>query len=63
MNHRLINLLAILVLAVAGAFVFAPPVFADGEEPVCTTPSGGECTGEDCCTIDDACFAKCPIEQ
>ncbi|HEX6938826.1 MAG TPA: hypothetical protein VF158_05400 [Longimicrobiales bacterium] len=63
-KHR-INLLAAVVIAVGGlALIDQAPAAAQGNATAmaCSTPSGGQCTGAKCCTIDDACFDDCPIQ-
>jgi len=65
MRKSRINLLAAMVIAVGGiALVTQAPDAAQADVSVmaCSTPSGGQCSASTCCTIDDACFDKCPIQ-
>ena len=65
MRGHLLKLSAIVVIAMAGlvlAFDAGQASAPAVESFACSTPSGGQCTGAKCCTIDDACFDDCPIK-
>ena len=61
--RKIVNFGAAAVIMGGSLLILADsqPVAATQGLMDCTTPSGGECTAEACCVIDDACFDKCPV--